>query len=298
MKAKKLVYIFLLVFILSGCEANVQLTPPPSASPLNTVAPTYLPSPSAAVPSIAPSKAPQTMSIGVFYLKESANELFLVREEHTLIKSEGVARAALNELISGTVLTKGAFKILPENTKVLGIKIDNGLATVDFSKEVLKSSAGAAAEELGILSIVNTLTEFPTIQKVQFTVEGSFESAKDWWGHVGLYNQPFQRDLMNVFEPAIWVTAPVSGQKVSGAFTLKGNARVFEAMVSYRLKDTGGKVLAQGSVMATGGAPGRGDFSKLITFAPTSSGGGLLEVFEESMKDGSDINKIIIPLSW
>jgi hypothetical protein len=287
---KKLSVIIALVLALSGCSSAMQPTASPSAKPAVSISP----SPTAVV---TPSPV-QTMNIAVFYLKESNNELHLVREVHKVIKTEGVANAALKELISGTVTTQGAFRILPLDTKILGIKIENGLATVDFSKEVLKANAGAAAEELGISSIVNTLTEFPTIQKVQFTVEGSFESAKDWWGHVGLYKQPFKRDISKVYAPVIWVTTPEPGQKISSPFTLRGNARVFEAMVSYRLKDTDGNVLAKGSVMASAGAPERGDFSTSITFTPKTANSGQLEVFEESMKDGSDINKIIIPVSW
>lgn len=297
MKFKKIALIFSLVLILSGCGANAQLTPAPSASPLNTSAVSPVSTPSA-VPSIAPSQTPQTMNVAVYYLKDSENELSLVREEHSVAKSEGVAKAALNELISGKILTQGAFRVMPADTKILGVKIENGLATVDFSKEVLKANVGAAAEGLGITSIVNTLTEYPTVEKVQFTVEGSFEKAKDWWGHVGLSSQPFKRDLSKVYAPVIWVTAPVAGQKISGSFTLKGSARIFEATINYRLKDSAGNILLEGYVMASAGAPDRGDFSKTITFSPSSSGSGKLEVFEQSMKDGSDINKVVIPLSW
>lgn len=292
---KKLSIMIALVLMLSGCNTAVQ----PSASPSAKPTPSTTPSPSPIItPSSSPTGAAQTMNIAVFYLKEKQNELYLVREVHKVPKTEGVANAALKELISGTVSNQGAYRVLPANTKVLGIKIENGIATVDFSKDVLKANVGSAAEARGIESIVNTLTEFPTIQKVQFTVEGSSESAKSWWGHVGLYKQPFIRDLSYVFEPAIWVNSPEAGQKISSSFTFRGNARVFEATVSYRLKDSAGNILAQGSTMASAGAPGRGDFSKTITFAPKSATSGQLEVFEESMKDGSDMNKVIIPVSW
>ncbi|MEG3070925.1 MAG: GerMN domain-containing protein [Candidatus Syntrophopropionicum ammoniitolerans] len=103
--------------------------------------------------------------------------------------------------------------MLPAATKVNSIDIEDGLATVDFSQEVLHANVGASGEALGIQSIVNTLTEFPEIKKVSFTVEGEVETAMDWWGHVGLYQQPFSRDLSQVNEPSIWVNSPGPGRR-------------------------------------------------------------------------------------
>jgi germination protein M len=240
----------------------------------------------------------QTMEIAVYYLKSTDQEFYLVREVHQVEKTTEVAQAALNELIKGDPVTPDAYRVLPEDTRILGINIDNGLATVDFSPEVLRANVGSSGEGLGIASIVNTLTEFPTIQEVAFTVDGQVENAMDWWGHVGLYEQPFQRDLSNVFEPAIWVTSPVKDQVITSPVTIRGNARVFEATVSFRLKDAAGNVLAEGFTTAAEGAPGRGDFEGELAFKPDGSGQGQLEVFEESMKDGSDLNKVIIPVEW
>jgi len=240
----------------------------------------------------------QTMEIAVYYLKSTDQEFYLVREVHQVEKTTEVAQAALNELIKGDPVTPDAYRVLPEDTRILGVNIENGLATIDFSPEVLRANVGSSGEGLGIASIVNTLTEFPTIQEVAFTVDGQVENAMDWWGHVGLYEQPFQRDLSNVFEPAIWVTSPVKDQVISSPLKISGNARVFEATVSFRLKDAAGNVLAQGFATAAEGAPGRGDFEGELAFKPDGSGQGQLEVFEESMKDGSDLNKVIIPVEW
>lgn len=146
----------------------------------------------------------QTMDLAVYYLKDSKNDIYLVREVHTVEKNPAAAKAALNELISGSPITTGAYRVLPVNTRVLGISIVQGVATVDFSSEVLMANVGASGEAMGIVSIVNTLTEFPTIQKVQFTVDGKAENGMDWWGHVGLYDQPFKRNLGSVVEPIIW----------------------------------------------------------------------------------------------
>lgn len=177
------------------------------------------------------------MRLPVFYPRINDEDGWLVRECHEVRYTKEVARAALQELIGGKVATTGAFRVLPPGTKILGISIQSGLATVDFSREVLKAGTGSRFEILGIKSIVNSLTEYPGIQKVSFMVEGKLdEQAMDWWGHVGLYEQPFSRDLSVVGEPPAWVTFPASGQVVQSPLTVRGQARA-GSQVNIRLID-------------------------------------------------------------
>lgn len=269
--------ILVLLFSLAGCDLlsgdkDKEKTPPPVA---------------------------EKTKVAVYYLKDAQDESYLIREVHTLTKTDNMPQTAVQELINGTPATAGAYRVLPAATKVLGVKVDDqGLATVDFSPEVLNNtSVGSSGEELGIASIVDTLTEFPNIIKVAFTVDGEADNAMDWWGHVGLSEQPFSRDVSMVQQPAIWVTSPTDGQTVASPLKIAGSARVFEATVSYRLKDEQGHILSKGFTTASVGAPERGDYAAEIKFkSPGAGKKGQLEVFEESMKDGSDSNKVIVPV--
>lgn len=283
-KATALVLLLGLVLLSSGCGSRTSQTPIPGQSNEQT------PTPSTPVP--------QTTNVAVYYLKSTDNEFYLVREVHPVEKTLAVAQAAVNELIQGNPVTPGAYRVLSPDTKVLGIEIDQGLATVNFSSEVLRANVGSSGEALGIASIVNTLTEFSNIQKVSFMVDGQVEKAINWWGHVGLSEQPFSRNLKVVNEPVIWVTAPVPGQIITSPVEISGNARVFEATVSFRVRDANANVLAQGFTTASEGAPGRGNFQGKLDFAPASPSKGQIEVFWVSMKDGSDQNKVIIPVEW
>jgi len=169
-----------------------------------------------------------TTDIAVYYAKNYGNEVYLVREIHEIAKPSQptlLYKAALEELIQGKPETKEAYTILPPETHIRGIRVDKGVATIDFSREVLNANVGASGESLGIQSIVNTLTEFSEIDQVAFEVEGTLdEQSRDWWGHVGLEEQPFARDLSSVHEPAIWVDEPTPNQKVSSPLTIKGSA--------------------------------------------------------------------------
>lgn len=241
----------------------------------------------------------QKLNLAVYYVKITQDDAYLVREVHQVPYTKEVARAALEELINTNPVTPGAVRVIPSATKVKAITIKDGLATVDFSKEVLRANVGASGEALGIQSIVNTLTEFPDVQKVSFMVEGKVDQeTKDWWGHVGLYEQPFSRDVSVVNEPAIWVTSPVSGQKVESPLQVKGSARVFEATVNVRLMDESGKAIAESFTTATEGAPGRGQFELSLPFNAPSPGRGELEVFWRSPKDGKELDKVSVPVNW
>ncbi|MCL6558390.1 MAG: GerMN domain-containing protein [Firmicutes bacterium] len=245
------------------------------------------------------AKPPGITPVAVYYLKMTARDLYLVREVHEVQRTPALARAALQELISGAPKTPGAYRVLPEETKILGITVKQGLATVDFSKEVLWANVGSAGEALGIQSIVNTLTEFPSIKKVAFRVEGKLdEAAMNWWGHVGLYGQPFKRDLSEVYEPVIWVYRPQPGQRVTSPLIVTGSARVFEATVQVRLLDGEKRVITSASGMATAGAPERGEFTIKLEFKPPKTDKGYLEVFWPSPKDGSPLDVVRIPLAF
>jgi hypothetical protein len=321
LKIIRLILAVLVMATLAGCQQAPAPTPEPSSGVSSEPSPDLSPgqSPEAspepsnepsetlssetpAEPSQTPgaSEAPeaQTMDIAVYYLKSGERDFYLVREVHTLPKTEGAARAALEELISGAPTTEGAYRVLPADTKILGIMIEDGLATVDFSREVLNANVGSSGEGLGIDSIVNTLTEFSSIDRVSFTVEGSAENGMDWWGHVGLYEQPFARRLGMVREPRIWVTSPIAGEKVASPITLHGSASVFEGTVRYRLTDDDGNILADSFTTAIISDNNRGDFDASILFNPTAAGKGVLEVFWENAENGNEADMVIIPVTW
>ena len=241
----------------------------------------------------------QKLNLTVYYVKLTDNDTYLVREVHQVPQTQDAVKAALEELINANPVIPGAARVLPQDTKINSINIKDGLATVDFSRDVLRANVGASGEAMGIQSIVNTLTEFPEIKKVSFTVDGKIdEQTMDWWGHVGLYGQPFSRDLSTVYEPAIWVTSPTPDQKVVSPVEVTGSARVFEATVNMRLVDDSGIIIAEGFTTATEGAPGRGDFKHSLSYSAAPPGKGTIEVFWTSPKDGEILDKVSVPVNW
>ena len=97
----------------------------------------------------------------------------------------------MNELIKGPTAQSGLYATIPPGTRLMDIKIEDGLATVDFSEAIKsKHPGGSAGESLTIGSIVNTLTQFPTVQKVQILVEGRV--VETLAGHLDI-SKPLER---------------------------------------------------------------------------------------------------------
>ena len=63
---------------------------------------------------------------------------------------------------------------LPEGTRLLGASIENKICKINFSSEFdHKVMRSPQAQRLSLLSVVNTLTQLPEIEYVQFYVEGN-----------------------------------------------------------------------------------------------------------------------------
>ena len=79
----------------------------------------------------------------------------------------------IQELIKGPA-DPDHYALIPPETKVISVKVDKSICYIDFSADfVNKFHGGSSAESLMISSIVNSLTELPKIQKVQFLIEGN-----------------------------------------------------------------------------------------------------------------------------
>ena len=99
--------------------------------------------------------------------------MYLVAETRTVDKKDGILEAAVvEELVKGPK-KEGSVPTIPEGTRVLSVTVVNGVAYVNFSKEFqTKHWGGSAGEIMTIYSVVNTLTELPGVEKVQFLLEG------------------------------------------------------------------------------------------------------------------------------
>jgi len=209
--------------------------------------------------------------------------------------SSAVAAAAMNALLAGPqglAAQLGMTTQIPAGTRLLGVSIAGGTATVDLSGS-FQSGGGSLSMQLRVAQVVYTLTQFPTVQRVDFKLDGTAVQAI---GGEGLMVTDVTRATFESVTPVILVESPLPGETVTSPLRAAGTSDTFEATVNYTLTNSAGRVLKEGFTTATSGSGTRGTFSVTIPYPTGSVGAGTLSVYEVSAKDGSHINVITVPL--
>lgn len=136
-----------------------------------------------------PSGIPQT-TLTLYFGDEYAEYLVPERRVVEIPAGDTVEKIVVQELLKGPTAAT-AIKTIPAEVKLLSIETKDSVCFVNFSKEfVEKHSGGTAAEQLTVFSIVNSLTELGTIDRVQFLVEGK---KRDEFIHM-TFNEPIFRN--------------------------------------------------------------------------------------------------------
>ena len=204
------------------------------------------------------------------------------------------AMAALLAGPSGPDQEAGDTSVIPQGTRLLGLTIEDGVATVDLSEEFDDSNVGSGYAHLPLAQVVWTLTQFDTVGSVAFEIEG--EPISSYGSHGVVIDGPQKRKDYEDDAPPIIVDFPFPGQQVDTTFVLEGTANVFEANVSYRVVAANGDVLAEGFSTATCGTGCRGHYSETIDLFVEGPTDATLEVFESSAEDGSPLHMVEVPI--
>ena len=131
-------------------------------------------------------------SVTVFYQDADG---YLVPMTRWIETQPGIARASLNLVIDSALNREelvyyGVYPIIPENTEILGIDVRGGVATVDFNRYLLNYDS-ALSERNIIASIVYTMTEFETIERVRILINGYSQGILKYGADLG---KPLGRD--------------------------------------------------------------------------------------------------------
>ncbi|MEA3453282.1 MAG: Gmad2 immunoglobulin-like domain-containing protein [Patescibacteria group bacterium] len=110
-----------------------------------------------------------------------------------------------------------------------------------------------------------------------------------------------QKPLDNTTTPTVFlndfiiVSSLAFKKEIESPVSVKGRSNTFEANVRIRITDDDEKVLADTFTM--GGAYGEmKPFSLDVVYDSPSASTGIVEVFEDSTKDGTEMNKITVPV--
>lgn len=306
---KRIAWIFLagaLVVVLAACSGStggLGSVPLPLPTPSSgAVAPDLTPVPSDAAtsaPSTVPSQAPGSSASAAtpaanmivrayFVLGGQPGSAGLVPVLRDLPSAPAVAAAAMNALLAGPTTAESSGRTIttaiPTGTRLLGVTIKNGVATVNLSTE-FDSGGGSASMQYRLAQVVYTLTQFTAVKSVVFQIEGQTVTV---FGSEGIVlNGPVGRADYTDQLPAIFVDRSAYGAALGNPGRVAGNANVFEATFRVAVIDAGGKTLLDQQVMATCGTGCRGTFDVTVRYTLSKGQWGTLRAYDPSAKDGS-----------
>ena len=220
---------------------------------------------------------PTLVSLEVWFAKNDG--LVAVRRIHAV--TPRVATAAIDGLLAGPTRAEraaGLSTAVPAGTRLLGISIHGGVATVDLTSEY-QSGGGSRSMQLRLGQVVYTLTQFPTVQRVRFRLDGT---PVDVFSSEGIVlDHPVGRSDYQNLLPAITVKTPNDGARISSPVRVSGSANVFEANVTVQVLNGNGHVLERTFTTATCGTGCRGSYSTLASFKVAREQQGTIVVSDD-----------------
>jgi len=245
----------------SGCgsEEAVSLGKPGTTTATSTVEPA--------------GTAASPVSLQVWFLRNG----HLVQETRNHPATRLVATAAVQDLLGGPTQA-GLTTAIPKGTRLLGIAIDRGVATVDLTSEY-QSGGGSDSMQARLGQVVYTLTQFPTVRSVRFHLDG--EPVNVFSGEGIVLDHPVGRTDYADLLPAIVVEKPAEGDHVSSGAVVSGTANVFEANVGVEVLDEKGRELAKTFTTASCGTGCVGTFSVPVRFHVSREQKGTIVVHDD-----------------
>ncbi len=104
-----------------------------------------------------------------------------------LTKTDSPMSTALSSLLKGPTLAeakRGFRSFIPPETRLLSAYVKNGTAVINLSEEFQFNQYGIEAYQAQLAQIVFTVCEFPTVDAVQFLIEGE---KKQYLGGEGVW---------------------------------------------------------------------------------------------------------------
>jgi hypothetical protein len=226
-----------------------------------------------------------------FFLGDAAGgDPTLVPVLRTVPKSSAAAKAALAVLLAGPSTKERTARprirtVIPADTRLLGVTVVNGVATVDLSAD-FASGGGSFSVRGRLAQVVYTLTQFGTVDRVSFKLDGKPVTVF-WSAGISLRRPVTRATFRDDFLPPIFVDRPAWGAALLSQRHVTGLANVFEAQFRVALLDRDGRVLVDRPVKATAGSGTWGRFDVTLAYDVSAGQWGTLRVWDVSERDGS-----------
>lgn len=295
---KLLVLLGALGLVVSACGGAATTTTNPPSEPSTSTSSAVTSGPTTNAPTttveVTTTSPPETSAIAYFLLSElpDGDGPFLVPVHRTVTRSEAVVRDAVEQLLAGPTAdeqagTPSISTAVPPGTELLGVDLDQGVATVDLSGE-FEEGGGTASMQARLAQLVYSVTRVPDVESVVLHLDG--QPVEVFSGEGLILDGPQTRDEYVDLLPAIFVDSPAWGEPVVSPMTVSGVANVFEATFRLLVTDDDGAPLSEEVVTASCGTGCWGDFSVEVPYDLVRDQFGAVMVWNESARDGSQEN--------
>ncbi len=187
---------------------------------------------------------------------------------------------AMRALFAHSPADPELFTAVPVGVDVIDVEAQASTLVVDLASAIADSSASSTQELAFAEQLAHTAAAIDGIDTVRVLIDG--EAIDDLWGHLD-WSVPIEPDPFAL--TPITIASPTHDEVVAaGEVTIEGEATVFEATFTIRLLDGDATLLEETYVMATMGAPERGNWHH--TFHIVDAGVYRVEVEEYDASDG------------
>ena len=268
--------------------------PAPAAAPAATgVSPA---DPSAAAPSASAALAASpTMVVRAYFVLEDPTGVSpgLVPVLRVVPRTVAVATAAVRQLLAGPsraerIANPRVITAVPTGTRLLGIRIASGTATVNVSHE-FASGGGSLSMFMRLGQLTWTVTQFPTVTRVRLQLNGVPVTTFSGEGIVlsaPLTRASFRDDIL----APISVDRPAYRAALGCGPPRAGVAHGVGAALRVAGQGAPPHVLVNRQVLATCGTGCWGRFDVTVPYTISHAQWGWLRVWSASAKDGSAVN--------
>ena len=144
-------------------------------------------------PTVSPEKT-NWQVIYLYFADQSGKKLVCQQRGMEVKQSLSLEYQIVEQLINGPDNSKGdqLQQTVPNSTKIRDIKTEEGICYVNLSRDFIKKNS-SISEPIVIYSIVNSLTEFGNVNRVQFLIEG--EKINEYSSDLD-FSKPFARNTL------------------------------------------------------------------------------------------------------
>lgn len=179
-------------------ESRVERTSPAPELPQPEVQPQPRPAPAQRAPSPDPEK-PNRLMAGLYFIKVTEDgRTYPQRVVRPVYYDSGPLTETIRALLAGPTgdeLKNGLLNTIPEGTRLISAHVHDGTAYLNFNQAFRFNALGAEGTVAQLLQIIYSSTEFPTVDRVQFLVDGE---RIDYLGGDGIFvGEPLGRNAFS-----------------------------------------------------------------------------------------------------